>query len=311
MHPAKLTVAASYGLCLAFLLTTSIGETKAAEFSWAKQLGGAGTGFVEALRVAVDTNGNVYTVGYFQNTVDFDPGPGVLNLTSGSTDAFISKLDAAGNLVWARQLGGTAGVVAEALALDASNNVYVAGEFQGVADLDPGPGVYSLTSAGAGDIYTLKLNSAGEFSWARQLAGVSFADTRGLAIDGAGGVYTVGSFQGTVDFDPGTGIFNLTATSTDIYISKLNSAGAFVWAEQFAGTSYTSASGAGTDLAGNVYVAGVFQATVDFDPGPAAYTLTSAGSNDGFITKLSSAGAFVWARSLAGALLDSVSIISI
>jgi hypothetical protein len=56
----------------------------------------------------VDSAGNVYTTGYFQGTVDFDPGAGTVNLSSaGSDDIFVQKLDASGNLVWARGMGGT------------------------------------------------------------------------------------------------------------------------------------------------------------------------------------------------------------
>ena len=97
----------------------------------------------------MDASGNVYTTGYFQGTVDFDPGAGTFNLTSaGLQDIFISKLDAAGNFVWAKQLGGTLNDVGYSIALDTSGNVYTTGFFRDTVDFDPGAGTFNLTPAG-------------------------------------------------------------------------------------------------------------------------------------------------------------------
>ena len=72
-----------------------------------------------------------------------------------------------------------------------------------------------------------------DFVWARQMGGASSEWGWGVAVDDSGNVYTTGEFQGTVDFDPGAGVFNLTsAGGDDIFVSKLDSAGNFVWAQQ-------------------------------------------------------------------------------
>ena len=98
-------------------------QAHAQDFLWAKQLGGTASDV--AYSVALDSSNNVYTVGLFQGTADFDPGPGTFNLTTaGYDDAFVSKLDGAGNFVWARQLGGTVMDRANGVALDSSSNVY-------------------------------------------------------------------------------------------------------------------------------------------------------------------------------------------
>jgi len=175
-------------------LSASTGN-QAEEFVWAKQLGGALQDY--AYDVAVDAGGNIYTVGHFQGTGDFDPGPDTFNLTSaGSTDAFICKLDSAGNLVWVKQLGGTLGDEAYALkvAVDAGGNVYTVGFFQGVAEFDPGPGTFILTSAGSRDAFVWKLNSAGALVWAKQLGGLSDEYADGVALDAMGNLYCVGWF---------------------------------------------------------------------------------------------------------------------
>ena len=120
-------------------------------------------------RISVDAAGNVYTTGFFSRTVDFDPGAETANLTSaGAADIFVSKLDNAGNFVWARNMGGTSGDfdVGLGVIVDAAGNVYTTGYFNGTADFDPGAGTANLTSAGGADIFISKLDNAGNFVWA-------------------------------------------------------------------------------------------------------------------------------------------------
>lgn len=105
--------------------------------------------------VKVDASGNVYTTGNFSGTVDFNTGTGTYNLTSvGLLDIFISKLDASGNFVWAKNFGGSSG---NSIIVDALSNVYVTGYFSGTKYFDPGTGTFNLTSAGSYDIFIQKL----------------------------------------------------------------------------------------------------------------------------------------------------------
>src|SRR5688572_29148802 len=103
-------------------------------FEWAKQIGGTSSDISKS--IAVDASGNVYTAGYFYDTTDFDPGVGVYNLVASTTLAsiFVSKVDAAGNFVWAKQVQGTGQSWGLAVALDQAVNVYVTGLFGGMAD---------------------------------------------------------------------------------------------------------------------------------------------------------------------------------
>ena len=111
---------------------------------------------------------------------------------------------------------------ASAVALDGSGNVYTGGSFSRTADFDPGAGTADLTSAGGGDIFVSKLDSNGNFVWARRMGGMSSDWPLGVALDGSGNVYTGGFFFGTADFDPGAGTANLTSAGlSDIFVSKL------------------------------------------------------------------------------------------
>jgi Ca2+-binding RTX toxin-like protein len=271
-------------------------------FAWAKDLGASNDD--RGYGLSIDSSGNVYTTGKFRNTVDFDPDPGnTYNLTSsgGIDDIFISKLDADGNFVWAKKFGGSDWDFGRDIAIDSSDNIYTTGYFSGTVNFDS----FSLTSAGQEDIFISKLNADGTVAWAKEMGGGGFDEGDSIAIDNSGNVYTSGYFQGTADFDPGTGTFPLTSMGgDDAFISKLDADGNFVWAKSFGGSLGDYAEGLTVDSSGNVYISGIFSDTVDFDPGAGTFELTSAGDTDIFISKLNADGSFAWAKNLGGSSGD-------
>jgi len=273
-------------------------------FEWARQFGEIGDDIGTSTKV--DAQGNVYVTGYFSGTIDFDPGASTYNLTSaGPVDVFISKLNAAGNFVWAKQLGGVNSDYGYSIALDTLGNVYTAGYFYGTADFDPGVGVYNLSSTGSVETFISKLDSSGNFVWAKQLGGPSIDYGYYIAVDSSANVYTTGYFVGTSDFDPGVNVFNLTSSGDyDVFISKLDASGNFVWAKQLGGTSADYGYGLTVDNNGNVYSVGRFDGTTDFDPGTGVFNLTTAGDADAFICKLNAQGNLVWAKQLGGTGVD-------
>ena len=273
-------------------------------FVWAKRMGG--TDYENGYSIAVDSSGNIYTTGSFEGTADFDSGAGISNLTSaGLPDIFVSKLDSSGNFVWAKNMGGTDWDFGLGIAVDSSGNIYTTGSFEGTADFDPGPGTSNLTGAGLPDIFVSKLDSSGNFVWAKSIGAASFDTGIGIALDSSGNIYTTGSFEGTADFDPGAGTSNLTsAGSSDMFVSKLDSSGNFVWAKRMGGTSDDYGYGIVLDTSGNIYTTGSFSGTADFDPGAGASNLTSEGLTNIFVSKLDSSGNFVWAKSMGGTDYD-------
>ncbi|MFL3663982.1 MAG: SBBP repeat-containing protein [Flavobacteriales bacterium] len=280
-------------------------------FVWAKRMGA--TSDDRGLSIAVDSSGNVYTTGYFVGTADFDPGAGTFNLTSAGLnyDIFVSKLDASGNFVWAKRMGGTGSDIGNSIAIDSSGNVYTTGYFGGIADFDPGAGTFNLTSAGSSDIFVSKLDASGNFVWAKNMGGASDDRGNSIDLDSSGNVYTTGYFQGTADFDPGVGIVNLTAAGlgNNIFVSKLDASGNFVWAKNMGGTNDEKGSSITVDDFGNVYTTGYFAGTADFDPGAGTFNLTSAGGWDIFVSKLDTSGNFVWAKNMGGLYNDEGSSI--
>jgi hypothetical protein len=285
----------------------------AGNFVWAKQFLAEDDNTDYGYSIALNESGHVYVTGSFSGTTDFDPGPGTYNLsTAGNNDCFISKLDASGNFVWAKKMGGTANDGSHSLALDNSGNIYTTGWFIGTADFDPGIGTFNLSTSSWSDvdIFVCKLDSSGNFIWAKRMGGTTEHNQNGIsiAVDANANVYTTGEFMGTADFDPGTGTYNLSAIAGnyDIFVSKLDSSGNFLWAKQMGGPLYDVGRGIAVDAGGIAYTTGYFNnSTADFDPDTSAtYYLTSFGMTDGFISKLDSSGDFLWAGQLGGPEYD-------
>ena len=260
---------------------------------WAKKMGGANNEMGNC--ISIDASSNVFTTGFFGGSGDFDPGASTFSLTSvGAGDAFISKLDVSGNFVWAKQLGGTANDVGNAIATDATGNVYSAGYFFTGGDFDPSASTFSLTSKGVGDIYVSKLDPSGNFLWAKGMGGPKDDFAHALAVDFSGNVYTTGFFADTVDFNPGAGAFTLVSVfpsnpsliRDQAFISKLDASGNFVWAGALGAIKGYGIFATATDI----YTTGYYTSTTDFDPSAAIVNLTTAGADDIYVHKMSQTG---------------------
>lgn len=273
---------------------------------WAKKMGASGSD--KANSIAVDASGNVYATGWFNGTVDFDPSSSTtFNMTSaGSTDAFIVKLDASGNFVWAKQAGSTGGDNGRGIVVDASGNSYTTGNFSGTVDFDPSAATFTITSAGAADVFVLKLDAAGSLVWAKTMGGT--ADDKGFSadLDASGNVFINGEFGGTADMDPGAAVANLVSGgATDLYVCKLDGSGNYVWAKDVMSSPADDWATAIKVNAGNVYVTGQFSGTADADPSASTFTLTSNGGYDAFVSKIDASGNLVWAKSFGGTSDDN------
>lgn len=276
-----------------------------AQFQWVNSIGG--TGSETGKSITTDASGNVYTTGTFRSTVDFDAGPGTTNITSaGFDDVFVTKHGASGNLLWAVSMGGGSNDNGHAIYVDPSGNIYITGVFYGVGDFDPGSGVVNLIAASE-TVFIVKLNSSGTLAWAKQLSSVSGVTnfSTSLAVDATGNVYTAGYYEGTVDFDPGPSSDNfISQGGTDAFVSKLDSAGNYVWARMFQGTSNEGILGLDIDAAGNILLTGHFSGTTDFDPNTSTLNLTSNGSTDIFISKQDASGGILWVKQIGGSSYD-------
>ena len=293
-------------------LTTVIEKTT----TW----GGAGDD--DALNTVVDKSGNVYVSGYFNGTVDFNPGSGVnLHTSNGGRDVFLSKFDASGAFVWAKTWGGTNDERGEGLALDSSGNVYVAGPFQGTVAFNPAGGASHTSNAGSmNNIFLSKFDPDGNFQWVRTW-GPSDGGAEGynIAIDASNNIYIVGDFSGTTcDFNPwGAHDYHVNNPPLapfgelfNAYLSKFDSNGNFIWAKTWGGEGYDDGPGVAVDALGNVYVGGMYSSkNINFDPaggsGGTGHPAHDSGIVvDVFLSKFNSSGAFQWVRTWGGTGTD-------
>jgi len=204
----------------------------------------------------------------------------------GSRDIFIAKYDNNGNYFWAKSIGGTVLDESFIIALDGYGNLYITGYFNATSDFDPGVGVANLVPVGSRDILFAKYDNNGNYLWAKNIGSTLDDFGYSLAVDAVGNVYITGEFQGTADFDPGTGTANLTTNgSYDIYIAKYDNNGNYLWANKIGGTSSDAGNSITIDGSGNIYITGGFYGTTDFDPGAGTANLTSSGVSDIFFAK--------------------------
>lgn len=210
------------------------------------------------------------------------------------------------SLQWAGSAGSTVSENGQAIATDPSGNVYVAGTFSGVIDVDPGPATISITAvSGSADIFLAKYTAAGAFVWAKQIASSSTEKAYDLAVD-ANGVYLAGNFMGTCNFNIGGLTSTLTSlgggTDGDGFFAKYDlSSGNLAWVNRIGSTVNDRAIGIALDASSNIYVGGFIGGNADFDPGPGVTTLSVSGTYNAYFAKYTNAGALTFAKQITGA----------
>ena len=267
---------------------------------WARDFGSM-TGFEYGNAVKADKAGNVYMTGLFYETIDFDPGIGVAELTSiaGYADIFFAKYDADGNYLWAISMGSTAGSESgHAIITDFDDCVYLLGHFYNTMDANPGVGVAELHSVGEKDIFITKFATNGNLIWAKSLGSIDNDLVYGATVDYEDNIIITGTYAGNIDFDLSSTTHIVNGIGErDIFIAKYDSSGAFIWAKGIGSPSDDESYDIATDQTGNVFITGFFRETVDFNPDPVGEALlVSQGSSDIFVAKYDKNGNFVWAK---------------
>jgi len=255
-------------------------------YTWTKTMGSIGDD--EGRQVAVDQSGNVYLAGTFTGTVDFNPGGTADEHTSnGLVDAFITRINADGSYAWTKTFGGSGADYCYGLVIDTDNTIYLCGDFQGNVDLDPGVDDVDFTSNGNSDIFILKLDSNGLYSWAKTVGGADADSARSITVDNDGDVCITGYFQGSVDFNPEGGVDTLvSAGDADIFLMKIKTDGSYVWSKAFGGSLTDNGRTVVLDDSSGIYLSGFFHNSVDFYPDNELEDMEiSNGFSDIFISK--------------------------
>lgn len=262
-------------------------------FGWAKRIGGSGNDY--GYSITLDASNNVFVAGSFSNTVDFDPGVGTTNLGAIADDAFILKLDNAGNYLNVIKIGDASTDVIRSIKVDSNNDLFACGYYSSAAAFSGAP--YSGGFDGfIGKFSTVNLST----TWLKGFGGTLNDVPLEVAPDGLGAIHCTGYFSGTSDFDPGVGVTSFsTSTTTDIdgFVVKFNASGNLSWARQISGSDKQVPQAISVDNLGDVYVGGSYEGITDFNPGVGQvihFPLpTSATAYDIFVLKLSSTGAYL------------------
>ena len=291
-------------LFLLFFLTQVV---QGQQLKWA--LSGGGAGYERFQAIEIDSNGDIYATGFFENSFDVDPGPNQQIIQSqGGTDIVTCKYSRAGNLIWYAIQGGPGDDSPRGLSLDPLGNVYVVGEFEDSTDFDPDPqSSLFLRSNGNKDAFVTKLNPNGQLIWAKSFGGIGLDRALSVSFNRAGIIHLTGHFSQTVDFDPSplTTSTGVGDQGENIFISTFDNRGNFIWSHQFVSMNSSSrlerAYQLKVDQQNDLVVVGSFAGTIDFDPSPGnTVALASAGGEDGFILKLTASGVFLWAKQVSG-----------
>lgn len=299
-------------LCLLFICVVAISQAQNVSLDWVKTYGGVSSESAKILRN--DSDGNLYIIGNFMGTVDFDPGIGIVNRTSlGGNDVYILKLNNAGNFLWVKTFGGVSNDNFGKAQVDKFDNIIVAGHFVNSIDFDPSANVDIKTSNGQSDVYILKLNSLGNYLWTKTFGAAGHDLARGLSVNSTNDITIAGQFLNTVDFDPGVGVANKSALMVDIYILQLNENGNFNWVKTLEGpqSSSVQVNDLMHDKNNNILMNASYKDSIDVDLGPGIqYLLDTADplQYNLFILKLDPFGNYIWAKQFDNTVGNTVGI---
>lgn len=245
-------------------------------FIWARDAGTDGMG----ASISTDNQGNSYLTGCFSHYAYFGP----IVLHGSGVDMFIAKIDTEGNYLWAKcpYANGVGDSIGNGIDIDSNGNCYVTGFFTGTANFD----TLHIESYGVTDILVLKIDPNGNYLWVKTGGGTSEDQGCGIAIDNNGNSYVSGYFKDSATL--GTTVLTSNGMK-DIFFTKLDSDGNFLWTKQCGGINDDMGYDIDIDDIGNCFVTGYFSGVVTFGMD----SLTSCGSNDIFIAKLSTEGSLI------------------
>ena len=276
-----------------FSFFISIVVVQGQNWQWVEQFGTMQSETVDAMQT--DGAGNIYLSGKFKDSFDW----GANSLQSiGKDDVYLTKLDAQGNVVWAKKGGSEESDESIALALDAAANIYQTGHYWFEADFDA---IHLESTPGSRAIYLMKYDNSGNVLWGKSINGTAAKTVSSLATDSAGNIYLSGSFKGELILD---GLSITASDQGDIFVAKFNAAGQLDWAKQVAASFSIKAHTIAVAQNDDVLVAGQFIGEINF-AGDQFVNIT--GDNDVFLLKYSNTGTPIWARKAGGVHEDDCS----
>jgi hypothetical protein len=255
-------------------------------YLWGNTIGGQGTDASSA--IVVDKLGDkIFITGVFNQTINFNVYSNTDTLRSlGNSDVFLAKFSSDGTYNWSKQAGGLGYDGATAIAVDVANNIYLAGIYNGTADF----GAQNIQpSAGGQNVFFSKCDNSGNFIFTNPLETAATSDSAlvtSIAVDEVGDIYITGIYFGQIDLDPtGAQDILVSAGGQDIFFAKYLTDGTYKWSKKMGGIGSDGGSGIAVHNAENIYLAGYFSNTMDFNPSIGIANRVSTGAEDLFVQK--------------------------
>ncbi len=259
---------------------------------WSTYIGGMSIEY--GYGIAVDGSGNCHATGYTYSSSWL--GGGWDTTLNGSTDAYVVKLSPAGAHLWSTYLGGAGKEIGYGIAVDGSGNVCAAGQTESNGWVDGG---WDTILNGEADGYVVKLSPAGAHLWSTYLGGAGDDRGSGIAVDGSGNCYATGITDSSGWADGGWDTtLNGGNAGDDGFVVKLSPAGAHLWSTYLGGTGNETGYGIAVDGSGICHATGHTTSSGWLGGG---WSITQKGNGDGYVVKLSPAGAHLWSTCLGGA----------
>lgn len=290
-------------------------SARSQSYNWTKTYGSTSV-TDEVVRASVkNASGNsIYITGTFSGTINFLMNNGLTTTftSNGQTDIFIAKLNSSGNMLWVKQIGGDRLDVANAITLDAFENVYIGGAYTSSVnvDFDPGAGqVFRIPfnaspSFYQSDAFLLKLNSSGDYVWVQTSGGGNGDAIVDLDTDSQNNILAIGN-HGSPVFTAGSQNINSLGNS-DIFTLRYNNAGSLLTLHRIAGSGNDQATsitaGGGIDY----FIGGHFTGSCDFNPSASMINSLTAFNQDGFVAYYNSSQNYSWAYKIGEGGADAV-----
>lgn len=265
---------------------------------WADQA--CATNDLKCKSISVDESGNTYITGTFSGQAQFGTTFLYDSGNNGNNDIFVAKMSANGNWLWAVRAGGSAYDCGYGLALDNQNNLSLTGVFQGIANF----GTISLTSAGSADVFIAKIDTNGNWLWAKQAGGTVGDCAFDIAIGSDNSAYLTGIIAGTAIF--GATSLTVNGDSGNTFIAKIDTDGEWLWAKKVDGTSNYGLTIA-IDNQNDIYLSGAYNTNAIFG----TTSLTESDNRNIYLAKMSRDGNWLWANKTDNAVNSENSSIAV
>lgn len=273
---------------------------------------GGGGGTDALIDIAIDNDGNIYTVGSWESYIDLNPDPDESwpYMAVGNTEGFITKFNLAGDFLWGQVIWGHGEEAAYGVDVDLSNNIYVTGYYENNASFDQDALIH-FPSNGDRDAFIAKYATNGDLIWGKTLGSTGNDYGYDVGTSGNEDVAWVGAFSvndggGGVDFNPSETLTDLHFSngSVDAFVIRFNPSGNYEIGISIGDSGIDYCFGA--EYSGtSIYACGMFQGEVDFNPGSGFDVHTSNGSFDAWAAKFNNDLILQWAETWGGEFEDT------